>query len=241
MPRKDLELDLGHLQGSLKKEALKGKIPLKEVAGSARFAAIGPNLFRDVVDNCIWKIQKGEDGLDYIARTETEGLAVESSNEWAANADSSKESVTLSFRGMPLCKFAGKDYGFDKNTIAVFQNYLLNKTQDARFVKSVIALATDKCPNCGGKPVYIGLNDVLCNTPGCLVHQVKAQKSYKTRIDDIHELPIAPKGVEGKGVPFFVGNTYQGSDLNLDKAREYEKQGIVELIQTPQGLIARKK
>jgi len=239
MPRKDLELDLGHLRGSLKKEASKGKIPLKEAMASIRFANIGPNLFRDVVDNCIWKIQKGEDGLDYIARTDSEGLAVESSNksEWAANADASRESVTLSFRSMPLCKFAGKDYGFDKKTIAVFQNYLLNKTHDTRFVKSMLAFATDKCPECGSKPVYVGLDTVLCNTPGC--HQVKAQKSYKTRTDDKHELP-GFGSEEKKGIPLFVGNQYQG-DLNPDKAQEYENQGIIEIQQTPQGPIAKKK
>jgi len=237
MPRKELELDLSHLNGSLKKEALKGKIPLKEALASIRFAKVGLNLFRDTVDCCIWKIQKGEDGLDYIARTDSEGLAVESSNsEWAANADSSKENVTLSFRGMPLCKFAGKNYGFNKDTVANFQSYLLKKTHNTQFVKSLIALATEKCSDCGGKPVYVGLNTVICNTPGCLPHQVTAQKAFESHVDN----GASPSGKVENGIPFFVGSRYQG-DISLDKAREYEKQGMVELLQTPQGLVAKKK
>jgi len=238
MPRKEIELDLRPLGNLINKNASKGKIPLKEALASSRFAQVGINLFRDNVDSCIWKLEKSSDGVDYIIRAEpAEALTIESSNgkDWIATTDSTKEMITLSFCGMPIMKFAGKDYDFNRDTAEGFKRYLLSKTQDTQFIKSLVALATDKCPGCGGKPVYIGLDGVLCNTPGCIQHKI-AQSTRKTYAQGF----TTSKGQEEQGVPYFVNGKYSG-DLNLDKAREYEQSGIVELVQTPQGLIAKKK
>jgi len=241
MPRRELELDLNQLGQFMKREASKGKILLKEALANPRFAQIGVNLFRDTIDSCIWQLQKGEDGNDYIIRAEPEtGLTAESQKDWAANTDSTRESITLSFRGMPICKFAGKVYGFDRSTVELFRKYVMEKTQDVNFVRALIANATGKCPDCGGCPVYIGKDAILCNTPGCVAQNITAQKADNTRITDMHENPVVPAGKEKGGVPFYVGSLYQG-ELSLDKAREYEDKGVIELVQTPQGLIAKKK
>ena len=231
MPRKETELDLNLLHKTMVKTASAGKILLKEALVGSRFAQVGANLFRDTVDNCIWKLEKGEDGGEYIVRAEPSGgMVANSSNEqvWTARADSTKEMVTLSFQGIPLCKFASNECGFDKDTVGSFERFLLTKVQDPQFVRSVYALATDKCPGCGNKPVYVGLDVVFCNTPDCMTGKItKAQGKLP---------PLQAKPT----VALYVGGKYQG-ELTTDKAYAYEAQGLITIEQTPQGMVARKK
>jgi len=146
MPRKDLELDLASLQKFITKTASKNRIMLKEALADPRFAQIGVNLFRDTTDNCFWQVHEGDDGA-YIIRAEPdEGMVAESADDqdWSAHADSTKETITLSHRGMPICRFAGKDFGFDKNTAETFRKFILEKVQDTEFVKKLYAWITGK-------------------------------------------------------------------------------------------------
>ena len=168
MPKKDLELDLVPLYKVMTKTASKDRVLLREALNSSRFAQVGIDKFRDS-DSTIWQLQKGEDGDDYIIRAEPDEQRVaESENEdWAANTDSTKKSVTLSYKGMPICKFASKDYGFDGDSADDFGKYLLTKTKDPRYVKSFYAISTGQCPGCGEKPLHVGIKTVVCATPGC--------------------------------------------------------------------------
>lgn len=170
MPRRELELDLTPLHDHLIKKASSGRIPLITALASKRFAQVGLNMFRDQSDTSIWRLEKGEDGSEYIVRAaDDEELVVESSedNEWAATSDSTKETVTLSHKGMPITKFASKDFGFDKDSVEGFQRYLMAKVTDPAFIRSLYAINTGKCPGCGEKPVSIGLTTISCGTPGC--------------------------------------------------------------------------
>lgn len=170
MPKRKLELDLTPLQDYVVKKASGNRIPLKVALSSCRFAQVGLNLFRDTSDTSVWKVEKGDDGSEYIIRAEDQDeLVVESSddNEWAATSDSTKETITLSHKGMPICKFAGQDYGFDRNSVQSFQRYLMSKVKDPAFIRSLIAVNTGKCPGCGEKPISVGLTKIDCGTPGC--------------------------------------------------------------------------
>lgn len=172
MPEREIELDLTPLHEYMIKKASSGRIPLKVALSSRRFAQLGLNMFRDTSDTSIWRLEKGEDGAEYIVRAEDrEEMIVESSedNEWAATSDSTKETVTLSHKGIPISKFAGRDYGFDRNSVASFQKYLIKKVQDPAFIRSLYAINTGKCPGCGKKPVSISLTSIKCGTPGCNV------------------------------------------------------------------------
>lgn len=167
MPRKDIELDLAPLYKMMTKTASKEKVLLKEALNSARFAQVGIGVFRDS-DSHIWKLEQGEDGTEYIIRAEDEEqLSAESNSDWAATPDATKKVVTLSYKGMPLCKFASKDYGFDESSASNFADFLLSKTSDARYVKSFYAISTGKCPDCGQKPLHVGASTIVCATPGC--------------------------------------------------------------------------
>lgn len=169
MPRRELELDLAPLHDHLVKTASSGRIPLKVALASQRFAQVGLNLFRDTSDTSIWRLEKGEDGSEYIIRAadEEERLVESEDSQWAATSDSTKETVTLSHKGMPITKFAGKDHGFDEDSIDTFRRYLLAKVRDPAFVRSLYAVNTGRCPGCGEKPVHVGLSSIACGTAGC--------------------------------------------------------------------------
>lgn len=166
MPKKDLELDLTPLYKTLQKTASKEKIFLKEALNSSRFAQVGIGVFRDS-DSNIWKLEQGDDGAEYIIRAEDEEQSVEGNEDWAATPDATKKTVTLSYKGIPLCKFASKDYGFDESSAKSFAEFLLSKTSDARYVKSFYAISTGKCPDCGQEPLHVGASVIICSTPGC--------------------------------------------------------------------------
>ena len=167
MPKKELELDLTPLMKLASKAS--NKILLKEALASDRFAQVGLNMFRDQTTNCFWRLEHGDDGQEYIVRGGPESSTVvgSESNEWAATSDSNKESITLSYRKMPICKFAAAEFGFDNNSTEDFQKYLLERVIEATFVRSLYAYATGLCPGCGAKPLSVELNKVVCPTPGC--------------------------------------------------------------------------
>jgi hypothetical protein len=157
MPQRDMELDLTFLGTMMTRHASRNKIALKEALSNPRFAQVGINLFRDQVDNCIWAIQKGEDGSDYIIRSEVE------TNPWTTHTDVTAETLTVAFHGVPIYKFAGQDFGFNKGSIVDFKQYIMKKVEEPSFVKSLYAFITNKCPNCGRQPESIGLNEIRCN------------------------------------------------------------------------------
>lgn len=166
MPKRELELDLNPLIKYASKNI--DKLLLKEALNSNKFAQVGINIFRDQA-NSIWQIQKGEDGQDYIVRGGVDESKIsEASNEWEAITDSAKANITLSFRKMPICKFAATEFGLtSEDLIEDFRQYLLENVKEASFVHSLYAYATGKCPTCGTKPQHIELNKVVCSTPSC--------------------------------------------------------------------------
>lgn len=198
MPRRELELDLMPLYRHMSKTASNNKIPLKQALASTRFAQVGLNLFRDTSDTSIWRLEKGDDDVEYIVRAEEEEqMLVESSDdqEWAATSDSTKETVTLSHCGIPICKFAGKDCGFGRDSVEGFQKYLISKVRDPAFIRSLYAISTGKCPGCGENPVSIGVTSIRCGTIGCTY----AAKSYRLLIGDSVIFTQGPeKGSQGE-------------------------------------------
>lgn len=169
MPKKDIELDLAPLYKHMVKTASVERVLLKEAVNSSRFSQVGIGMFRDS-DNGIWTLESGEDGNEYIIRAkDDEQITVESEEEqdWAANTDSTKKAITLSYKGMPICKFAATEYGFNEESAEEFADFLLSKTTDAGYVKSFIAKGTGRCPDCGQKPLHIGVKSIVCGTVGC--------------------------------------------------------------------------
>lgn len=118
------------------------RIPLKQAMLSGRFAELGVgDLFRDS-DNSVWKVEAGEDGQEYIVRTDMrDGNIVESSDnqEWCVASDGDQTTLTLLYKDVPMQKFEASQCGFDKNTIVQFARFLLKKATNKQFVRKVVA------------------------------------------------------------------------------------------------------
>ena len=170
MPRRAIDLDLGPLADFAGEE--QGKLPLKRALASGKFAQVGINLFRHQENNTIWQVEAGEDETNYIVRAEPEeeqNMVVESSDdeEWTATSDSEKDSVTLAYRGTPMCRFASKECGFNADSVENFQKYLIAQTKEAAFVQAVYAHATGQCPLCKSEVVSVKLKSVACSNSDC--------------------------------------------------------------------------
>lgn len=147
MPRRpDIELDLTPLN-SLVKKASASKIVAKTALSTGKFAAIGFGLFRDNEDS-IWKLEAGDDGVEYIVKAEetsdsNKDKVVEACGDWCAICDETKENVTLSHRGAPVYKFASQDFGFEPKEAKDFAKYIVNRTKEAEFVEKIKRLSSE--------------------------------------------------------------------------------------------------
>lgn len=145
MPRREIELDLTPL-GNLVEEEV-GKIPFKKALASNKFAQVGLNLFRHTENDTIWQVAE-EDGGTFIVRREQEqkddNHLVESSEDgqWAAISDAENNSITVSFRRQPLCRFASKELGLETTEeVRQFQRFLMSQISNPEFVTRLYAYA----------------------------------------------------------------------------------------------------
>lgn len=115
------------------------------------------DLFRKNDEDGLWKIETAEDGKDYFTRTEIVDPSqpiVQESSEWKAVADKEQTNVTLSYRDIPIKRFAAKEFKFAKQEVNEFCKHVISKTSDVEFRKHVLAevtpytkdLLTKQCP-----------------------------------------------------------------------------------------------
>lgn len=113
-----------------------------------QFASIGVDLFRNEIDSSIWRIEQGEDGIDYVVRTNIVDELVQqgSNSNWKTVADRSNSGITLFYKDLPVKRFAGDVYKFNNNTINVFSKHLVDKMNtDRQAVKNMLkTLSTEK-------------------------------------------------------------------------------------------------
>ncbi len=165
---------------------------------------------------------------------------IESSKDgqWTAISDSSKQNITLSRHNIPLCRFASKDFGFDADTAADFQKYLIEQLESEGFGDAVQAYATGECPCCHAQVAELGLQKVSCTNPGCKYGGGWGSKhQFLTKKVDTVERPSMPDYTTKDSVPVFdsTGARLLGN-LGMEKARELEDKGLIRVEQTPEGL-----
>ena len=101
----------------------KEKLVLAKVKGTSKFTRVNVGVFRNNDDHSIWQLEKGDDGIDYIVKTDAYATPVQGG--WSAAANRCGDSVTLCYADYPIRKFAKKEFCFEDADD--FANFLVEK------------------------------------------------------------------------------------------------------------------
>lgn len=128
---KQYGIDYGALAGSMKKEEKSQAVNKIAVDNAVRGRMVKVafdvyNIENDPYDT-LWKLETAEDGKEYLTRMD-DGEAVETkTGGWAAISNEAGNSITLSYKGVPIQRLSGKIFGFDKKDVGLFKKALLEK------------------------------------------------------------------------------------------------------------------
>ena len=95
-------------------------------------------VFGDQYDD-LWKMES-VDGESFLVRSSDPKYQVKEGGNWSAVSNYDHDSVTLSYRNVPICSFSSEEYGFGNDDIFTFKAALLEMVdEDEAFVKKIIA------------------------------------------------------------------------------------------------------
>lgn len=88
--------------------------------------------------NDLWRMED-IDGDTYLIRASDPKYGREEQGSWSAVSDFDSANVTLSYKNVPVCRFASEEYEFCSDDILTFKSALLGRVEeDAEFVKEVL-------------------------------------------------------------------------------------------------------
>lgn len=121
------------------------------------YADVG-HLFRKVAfdvykplngSNRLWELREGDDGQKYLFALydEPEDITVQSGKEarasWSATPDKDGKNITLSFKNVPIVRFASARYKFAPEEAENFAGFLEAKAQDKQFLEKLYKILPD--------------------------------------------------------------------------------------------------
>jgi hypothetical protein len=112
------------------------KLPLIQALDSKKFIRADSGVFRNSDDHSVWRLERGEDGKEYITRTED--FAVAAASDWTAASNREGTVVTLAYQNYPVAKFAAEVFGFEDGSD--FAGFLVEKAKanPAKFASGVL-------------------------------------------------------------------------------------------------------
>lgn len=115
----------------------KEKLVVAKIQGSPKFTRVNVGVFRNNDDHSIWQLERGDDGIEYIVKTDQ--FASPTEGAWSAAASRHGDCVTLSYCDYPIKKFAKSEFDFDDaNNFAEFLVQKANSSKD--FAKKLAKL-----------------------------------------------------------------------------------------------------
>lgn len=88
--------------------------------------------------NDLWQVESSEDG-DYLVRASDPRFQSKEGGSWSASSNYDGDSVTLSYKNVPICSFSSDDYGFSGEDVFTFKSALLDMaSSDSTFVKNLV-------------------------------------------------------------------------------------------------------
>lgn len=114
----------------------------KELEDSGQIKKIAFDVYRvdnDPYEN-LWVLED-VNGVPHLVRASDDFQAEPSvMGDWVATSDHERENVTLSYKNVPVARFASKDYGFNKSDVITFKSALLERLEsDNEFLKEIFA------------------------------------------------------------------------------------------------------
>lgn len=96
------------------------------------------DVFKSTNGDQLWELRSDPDGTKYLYAIYGEPAEITTTssdtNGWKATPDSAGKNVTLSFKNLPLIRFASAEHGFEPDEAADFAHFLQSKVQDPAYV-----------------------------------------------------------------------------------------------------------
>ena len=88
--------------------------------------------------NDLWRVED-MDGDTYLVRASDPKYGHQESGDWSAVSNFESTNITLSYKNVPVCRFASDEYEFCSDDILTFKSALLDRVKDdGDFVKEVL-------------------------------------------------------------------------------------------------------
>jgi hypothetical protein len=89
----------------------------------------------------LWELRDGDDGKKYLFALYEEGqdiVAEASAKEWYATPDSQGLNITLSYKQIPVARFASAECGFTPEEAGEFAAFIEKKATNKDFVREML-------------------------------------------------------------------------------------------------------
>ena len=94
-------------------------------------------VLRDQYDD-LWKVEE-VDGERFLVRSSDPKFSSKAEGSWVVTGNYDGDSVTLSYKNVPICNFSSDEFGFSAEDIYTFKSALLDVVEsDEGFVKKLI-------------------------------------------------------------------------------------------------------
>lgn len=95
-------------------------------------------VLRDQYDD-LWKVEE-VDGERFLVRSSDPKYSSKQEGSWVVTGNYDGDTVTLSYKNVPICNFSSEEFGFSGEDIYTFKSALLDVVEsDSGFVKKVIS------------------------------------------------------------------------------------------------------
>lgn len=120
-------------------EAKVTRMLVREAEASQKFVKADLGTLRNRDDGSIWRLDTGDDGNQYIVRTDSDDTVVKAG--WTASPNRRGDTITLSYEDTPVRKFSSAEFGFDPAKASVFAGIIVDKAVDEQptFVRNLLA------------------------------------------------------------------------------------------------------
>ena len=111
-----------------------------KVTDDLQIKKVAFDMYRVLKDqyNDLWKVEDVE-GEKFLVRSSDPKYTEREEGSWVVTGSYDGDSVTLSYKKVPICSFSSEEYGFSSEDIFTFKSALLDVIEeDEGFMKKVI-------------------------------------------------------------------------------------------------------